>query len=106
MAIEQIVCFEIEAVSSEEEATWRLRQGARYSVIISDYSRSDERGVALYQYLLESRAYSLFVLFTDHVLEARSSGRFDGKLFLGVVPKDQVERLCEVIIRAVTSWRP
>lgn len=105
-SIKKNIGLEIELASSGNLAIEKLKQGLRYSVIISDYSMRDGNGADLYKYLIESNMLCLFILFTSHDDTAQLRSQFPGRVFLGIVSKAHVRQLCTLVVQGVTTWRP
>ena len=106
MAIKQRLGIDIELASSGYEAIELLNQGERYSMIVSDYMMPNGNGADLFKHLTDNKIFSLFILFTGHDDDAELRSQFPGNMFLGMVSKAKVRKLCSLIVMGATSWRP
>lgn len=87
--------FVINEASSGYEAISLIKQGAKYSLIVSDYNMPDGNGAEFQNYLVEHNIKSLFFFYTS---EAGIEINPAHKYFLGVIAKPHIQKLFEKLV--------
>ena len=93
--------FVIDEASSGSDAIKLIKQGAKYSLIISDYNMPDGNGADLQDFLVENNIQSYFFFYTS---EAQVKVNQSHQKFVGVIQKPNIAQLfTELVFRICTS---
>ena len=87
--------FMIDEASSGFDAIKLIKQGIKYSLIISDYNMPDGNGADLQDFLVEYNIQSYFFFYTS---EANVKINPSHKSFLGLIEKPQFQELLEKLV--------
>ena len=93
--------FMIDEASSGFDAIKLIKQGIKYSLIISDYNMPDGNGADLQDFLVENNIQSYFFFYTS---EAHVTVNQSHQKFVGVIQKPSIEKLfTELVFKICTS---
>ena len=93
--------FMIDEASSGFDAIKLIKQGIKYSLIISDYNMPDGNGADLQDFLVENNIPSYFFFYTS---EAQVKVNQSHQKFVGVIQKPNIEQLfTELVFKICTS---
>lgn len=96
--LKQDLSAAIDEADSGNDAIKLIRQGARHSVIISDYNMPDGNGAVLQDYLVENDIKSFFFFYTS---ETKIDINLSHKNFLGVIEKPHIQKLFEKLVLVI-----
>jgi len=93
--------FVTDEASSGFDAIKLIKQGIKYSLIISDYNMPDGNGADLQDFLVENNIPSYFFFYTS---EAQVKVNQSHQRFVGVIQKPNIEQLfTELVFKICTS---
>lgn len=88
----------VDEASSGNEAINLIKQGTKYSLIISDYNMPDGNGAILQNFLVENDIQSFFFFYSS---EIKIDTNPSHKNFLGVIEKPHIQKLFEKLVHEI-----